>query len=57
MDRIVGSASEAEVTLDGNKCTTLLDSGSTVSTVSESYYRQLIRNKLVQPLDELLNIE
>ena len=57
MDRIFGSASEVTISLDGNECVALLDTGSTVSTVSESFYRQALSAKSIQPLGELLHIE
>ena len=48
---LVGSASEAEITLNGKKVNSLLDSGSQVTSVSESYYREHLNQHPLQPVD------
>ena len=48
---LVGPASEAEIILNGKKVNSLLDSGSQVTSVSESYYRAHLNQHPLQPVD------
>ena len=48
---LVGPANEAEIILDGMKVNALLDSGSQVTSVSESYYRECLSQYTLQPVD------
>ena len=48
---LVGPASEAEIILNGKKVNSLLDSGSQVTSVSESYYREHLNQHPLQPAD------
>ena len=43
--------------VDGNSCTALLDTGSTVSTISEKFYSDNLSECEIYPLTNLLNIE
>jgi hypothetical protein len=45
------------VTIGGIKSTALLDTGATVSTISETFYRQNLSHCPIQPLKEILHIE
>jgi transposase InsO family protein len=51
---LVGHRNAAEVTVNGNTCLALLDSGSQVSTMSKAFWQQLVDTPL-QPLS-LLNV-
>lgn len=55
--RLVGSPNEADIRLDNIVCRALVDTGSVVSTMSESFYRALFRHVTLRPLTELLEIE
>ena len=48
---LVGPATEAEILLDGNRVNSLLDSGSQVTSLSESYYRAHLSQYQLQPVD------
>ena len=48
---LVGPANETEIILDGKKVNSLLDSGSQVTSVSESYYREHLSEYPLQPVD------
>ena len=48
---LVGPANETEIILDGKKVNSLLDSGSQVTLVSESYYREHLSEYPLQPVD------
>ena len=48
---LVGPANETEIILDGKKVNSLLDSGSQVTSVSESYYREHLSEFPLQPVD------
>lgn len=54
---LVGSKRIATLTVDGVPCTCLLDSGSQVTTVSESFYRLHLPSRSIQPLQKILDIE
>ena len=56
-DGLVGNANEATVSVNGNHCKCLLDTGSSVSTVSEAFYREFLSPLTVHPLDALLEVE
>lgn len=55
-ENLVGSANEANIVLDDINCLALLDTGSAVSTMCESFYKTLTGVPL-EPLQEILNIE
>ena len=48
---LVGPANETEIILNGRKVNSLLDSGSQVTSVSESYYREHLSQYPLQPVD------
>ena len=48
---LVAPASEAEIILNGKKVNSLLDSGSQITSVSESYYREHLNLHPLQPVD------
>ena len=48
---LVGPANETEIILNGRKVNSLLDSGSQVTSVSESYYREHLSEYPLQPVD------
>ena len=51
----VGSSNEATIDLEGIRCNALIDTGSMISTISESF---ALRAKLtVLPLQDLIHIE
>ena len=55
-EKLVGGSNETDVLLNGINCRALLDTGSSVSTLCESFYRKLSGVPL-EPLQEILNIE
>ena len=54
---MVGVANEASIFLDGQLCSALLDTGSTVSTICQGFYDRILPNKPVEDLDTFLDIE
>ena len=54
---LVGSPNETNVIVGGNYSTALIDTGSCVSTVCESYYKQCLSFCQIQPVDRILKIE
>ena len=52
--KLVGSACEASVIVDGKSCAALLDSGSMVSTVSQSFCAQ--QGIKIHPLNNILDV-
>ena len=55
---MIGYANESSIQLDGYECKALLDTGSTVSTMSISKYNEIFSDKPIQPLNHLnLDIE
>lgn len=57
-ERLVGSANEATVHIEGIQCSALLDTGSTVSTVSQEFYEQHLKANIpMHPVKEMLKIE
>lgn len=54
---LVGSKRVATLTVAGVPCTCLLDSGSQVTTVSESSHRLHLPSRSIQPLRKILDIE
>ena len=53
---LYGSANEAIVFLQGHKANALIDSGSQISTVSESFYNSLSKKPPLQDLQTLLDV-
>ena len=54
---LVGSASEVEVYIEGIKIPALLDTGSTVSTVNEAFYKSRLSHLQLHQITEIINIE
>ena len=54
---LIGDRNEDIVYLDGSKCTSLIDTGSQVSTVSEGYLKKHLPGKMVKSCTDLLTIE
>ena len=55
--RLAGEANEAEVGINGVVCQALLDTGSTVSTITQSFYDEHLTDTPLQPIDDLLKVE
>ena len=54
---LIGHANEAAVVVEGRPATALLDTGSSVSTVSQSYHSQFLSHLEIRPLECMLDIE
>ena len=54
---LLGSPNEVTIKVNRITVSALLDTGSTVSTVSESFYLQYLANQPIQTLDHILHIE
>ena len=55
---IFGDPTESEIIIQGKKVPALLDTGSTVSTISESYYQEHLSSSIpLNTLDTMLDIE
>ena len=56
-DGLIGEANEAPILITSHPCTALLDTGSTVSTMSDTFYSDHLSHIEVFPLVDFLNIE
>lgn len=54
---LVGSKCTATIMIAGSECNCILDSGSQVTTVSESFHKNNFPDKDIKPLHDLLEIE
>jgi hypothetical protein len=54
---LLESPNEVTIKVNGITASALLDTGSTVSTVSESFYLQYLAKQSIQTLDRILHIE
>lgn len=54
---LVGSKSTANVKVNGVDCNSLLDTGSQVTTVSNSFYNQYLSDQTIYPVSDILEIE
>ena len=54
---VVGDSNEATIELCGVECRALLDTGSTVSTISHGFYQQYLSHLPMEPLDSVLHIQ
>ena len=54
---LTGTNSEVTVKINNISALALLDTGSTVSTVSETFYQQYLSDEPIQQLDKILHIE
>ena len=54
---LLGSPNEVTIKVNRITVSALLDTGSTVSTVSESFYLQYLANQPIQTLNHILHIE
>lgn len=54
---LCGRPTESVIFIDGVKTTALLDTGSTVSTVSWTFYDQHLKHIPLEPLEKIINIE
>ena len=48
---LIGPANEIEVIIDGRKVNALLDTGSQITSISESYYKNHLGNYPLVPVD------
>ena len=48
---LIGPANETEVIIDGKKVNALLDTGSQITLISESYYKNHLSNYPLVPVD------
>lgn len=56
--QIVGTANEVQVAINGVSCLALLDTGATVSTISQTFYVQNLQGKTeLHALEEQIDIE
>ena len=56
-NQLMGDPTETNVLINGICCHSLLDTGSTVSSISESFYRHHLSDIPLQPLYGILNNE
>lgn len=54
---LIGAKYTARVLIDGQFCNCLLDTGSQVTTVSQSFYESDLSHLKIHPLNELLEVE
>lgn len=56
-DGLVGSSNEVDIFIEDIPVKALLDTGATVSIVSETFYRQHLSHVVMEPLEDILDIE
>ncbi|MCJ8730139.1 hypothetical protein PDJAM_G00180710 [Pangasius djambal] len=54
---LIGAKYTAQILIDGQSCNCLLDTGSQVTTVSQSFYESNLSHLKIHPLNELLEVE
>ena len=54
---LVGHSDEVDICIEGIQTAALLDTGASISTVSEAFHREKLSHLPVQPLQDFLNIE
>ncbi|KAL6488151.1 hypothetical protein MHYP_G00047770 [Metynnis hypsauchen] len=54
---LIGAKYTAHVLIDGQSCNCLLDTGSQVTTVSQSFFESNLAHLKIHPLDDLLEVE
>lgn len=55
--RLVGQANEATAVVEGVTCPVLLDTGSTVSTISKQFYEAKLKDNIpLHPMEEIIKI-
>ena len=54
---LIGKVNEAQIQIEEVECTGLVDTGSMVSTVSERFFQENLKNIPLHPLEALLKIE
>ena len=57
LNRLVGEPNETEIKIDGISCLSLVDTGSQVTTLSESFLKNNLPKIPIHPVNELLEIE
>jgi len=56
LEALVGPCCESPISINGTAATCLIDSGSQVTVVSESFYRKFLKNVCLEQLDTALDI-
>ncbi len=56
LDCFVGKANECNAFIDGHPCRALLDTGSQVTSISESFYKGHLSHHMIQSVDKLLKV-
>lgn len=54
---LIGAKYTAQVEIDGQSCNCLLDTGSQVTTVSQSFYEENLSQLKIHPIQDLLEVE
>ena len=53
MDRLIGHSNELSITINGTETYALIDSGSSITTISEDLYKSLLPIPELRPLTDL----
>lgn len=56
LNDLVGKANECNAFVDGHLCKALLDTGSQVTSISESFYRRYLSHRAIQSVNKLLKV-
>lgn len=56
LSHLVGEANKCNAFVDGHRCTALLDTGSQVTSISESFFTKNLSDRSIQPVDQLLTV-
>ena len=54
---MIGSSNEAAITIEDTETIALIDTGSCVSTITDTFYKQHLNDTELQPVNGLLKIE
>lgn len=55
--RLVGEKCTARIVINGVECSCLLDSGSQVTTIAQSFYQEHLPDHPIKPISDLLEVE
>jgi hypothetical protein len=57
LSRLVGPAAEVQISVEGTRCSALVDTGSQITTISETFYKENLSEKPLKSFDFLLEVK
>ena len=53
---LIGTANECVAAVNGRACLALLDTGSQITSISESFYKKHLSDSVIHPVESLLRV-